>query len=79
MKSATPPSVADFAVLPGYSNRREDVKWILEALDAGCGADAPGSFAAWLSRHVPMYAFVMPGRRYNVGNVESYREVDMAE
>ena len=39
------------------------------------GADAQGSFAAWLSRQVPMHAFVMPGKRYDVGDVESYRRV----
>ena len=55
------------------------MKWIPEALAAGCGADALGSFAVWLSRQVPRHAFVMPGRRYNVGNVESYRKVDMAK
>ena len=43
------------------------MKRIPEALAAGCGADAPGSFAAWLSRQVPMHAFVMPGKRYDVG------------
>lgn len=48
---------------------------IPEALAAGCGADAPGIFAAWLSRQVPMHAFVMPGKRYDVGDVGSYREV----
>lgn len=63
------------AVPPFYFYRREDVKRIPEALAAGCGADAPGSFAAWLSRQVPMHAFVMPGKRYDVGDVESYREV----
>ena len=63
------------AVPPFYYYRREDVKRIPEALAAGCGADAPGSFAAWLSRQVPMHAFVMPGKRYDVGDVESYREV----
>ena len=42
------------AVPPFYFYRREDVKRIPEALAAGCGADAPGSFAAWLSRQVPM-------------------------
>lgn len=31
--------------------------------------------AAWLSRQVPMHASVMPGKRYDVGDVESYREV----
>ena len=63
------------AVPPLYFYRREDVKRIPEALAAGCGADAPGSFAAWLSRQVPMHAFVMPGKRYDVGDVESYRRV----
>ena len=63
------------AVPPFYFYRREDVKRIPEALAAGCGADAPGSFAAWLSRQVPMHAFVMPGKRYDVGDVESYRRV----
>lgn len=63
------------AVPPFYFYRREDVKRIPEALAAGCGADAPGSFAAWLSRQVSMHAFVMPGKRYDVGDVESYRSV----
>ena len=63
------------AVPPFYFYRREDVKRIPEALPAGCGADAPGSFAAWLSRQAPMHAFVMPGKRYDVGDVESYRRV----
>ena len=55
------------AVPQFYFYRREDVKRIPEALAAGCGADAPGSFAAWLSRQVPMHAFVMQGKRYDVG------------
>ena len=52
----------------------KDVKRIPEALAAG-GADAPGSFAAWLSRQMPMHAFMMPGKRDDVGDVESYRSV----
>ena len=60
---------------PFYFYRREDVKRIPEALAAGCGTDAPGSFTAWLSRQVPMLAFVMPGKQYDVGDVESYRRV----
>ena len=51
------------------------MKRIPEALAVGNGADTPGSFAAWLSRQVPMLAFVMPGNRYDVGDVESYRRV----
>ncbi len=47
--------------------RPHKVMRISEALAAGGGADAPGIFAAWLSRQVPMHAFVMPGNRYDVG------------
>ena len=63
------------AVPPFCFYRREDVNRIPEALAAGCGADAPGSFAAWLSQQVSMHAFVMPGKRYDVGDVESCRSV----
>ena len=55
------------AVPPFYFYRREDVKRIPEALAAGCGADAPGRFAAWLSRQVPMHAFVMRGNGMTSG------------
>ena len=65
----------DLAVLTFYFYSWEDVMRIPEALAAGCGADAPGSFAAWLSRQVPMHAFAMLGKRYDVGDVESDREV----
>ena len=52
-----------------------DVKRIQEALDDGCGYDAPGSFAAWLSEQTPMHAYVMPGKRYDIGDINSYEYV----
>ena len=55
-----------------YYYKEADIKRIPEALAEGCGYDAPGSFAAWLSRRVPMYAFRMPGMRHDIGNLESY-------
>ena len=42
---------------------------------AGCNGDAPGSFAAWLSQRTPMYAYRMPGKRFDVGDVASYEYV----
>lgn len=39
----------NLAVPPFYCYRSADVKRIQEALDNGCGYDAPGSFAAWLA------------------------------
>ena len=63
------------AVPPFYFYRAEDLRRIPEALEAGCGADAPGSFAAWLSSRRPMKAYRMPGSRYDIGNLESYEKI----
>ena len=60
---------------PFYFYRREDAAHVAEGIAAGCGVDAPGSYVAWLSTRVPMYAMEMPGRRYDIGNLESYRSV----
>jgi glucose-1-phosphate thymidylyltransferase len=63
------------AVPPFYYYRAEDVRRIPEALAAGCGQDAPGSFAAWLSARTPMKAWLMPGSRYDIGTPDSYARV----
>ena len=65
----------NLAVPPFYIYRSEDIRRIPEALADGCGADAPGSFAAWLSRQVPMHAWRMPGKRYDIGDLASYERV----
>ena len=60
------------AVPPFYYYTGSDIHRIEEALSAGCGYDAPGSFAAWLSSQTPMHAYIMPGRRYDIGDRKSY-------
>ena len=60
---------------PFYYYTRDDLLKIGDGLEAGCGTDAPGSFAAWLSTVAPVYAMQMPGQRYDIGNLESYRKV----
>ena len=60
---------------PFYFYAKEDAKRIGEALDDGCGFDAPGSFIAWLCQKAPVYAMEMPGSRYDVGNLESYTKI----
>lgn len=61
---------------PFYFYTREDAKLIQKSIDSGCGTDAPGSYIAWLSTQVPVYAMEMLGRRYDIGNLESYRKVE---
>ena len=63
------------AVPPFYYYRAEDIGRIAEALEDGCGYDAPGSFAAWLSSKVPMHAWRMNGTRHDIGDMKSYLEI----
>lgn len=63
------------AVPPFYYYRAEDIHRIQDALDAGCGYDAPGSFAAWLSKQTSMHAYRMPGKRWDIGDMKSYEAV----
>ena len=63
----------NLAVPPFYYYRESDIRRIPEALKDGCGYDAPGSFAAWLSRKTTMHAYPMPGNRYDIGDLKSYR------
>jgi len=60
---------------PFYFYKKEDLARLDEALAAGCGVDAPGSLAAWIASVAPVYAMKMPGPRYDIGNLESYRAV----
>ncbi len=60
---------------PFYYYTRSDARLIEAGIAAGCGTDAPGSFIAWLSARVPVHAMPMPGRRYDIGSLESYRQV----
>ncbi len=63
------------AVPPFYFYRKDDIARIGEALNDGCNADAPGSYAAWLSRKTPMHAYAMPGKRHDIGDMKSYEAV----
>jgi len=63
------------AVPPFYIYTSKDIHRIKEALDDGCGYDAPGSFAAWLSHKTAMHAWNMTGHRYDIGDIDSYERV----
>lgn len=60
---------------PFYYYTRSDARLVGKGIVAGCGTDAPGSFAAWLSTQVPVHAMEMPGKRFDVGNLESYQKI----
>ena len=60
---------------PFYIYRKEDLPLVPAGIAAGCGTDAPGSFIAWLCTQTVVHAWEMPGCRYDIGNLESYQEV----
>ncbi len=60
---------------PFYYYTAEDVRKIPEAVADGCGTDAPGSLVAWMCRRSPMRSMVMPGKRYDIGNLEQYEQI----
>ena len=60
---------------PFYFYTREDARLVAKGIAAGCGTDAPGSYIAWLCGETVVYAMEMPGKRYDVGNLESYEKI----
>ena len=60
---------------PFYYYTKEDARLVEKGIEAGCGTDAPGSYIAWLCTQTPVHAMEMPGRRYDIGNLESYEQV----
>lgn len=60
---------------PFYYYTANDAKLISIAIENGCGVDAPGSFIAWLCQQTDVYAMEMPGKRYDIGNLQSYEDV----
>ena len=60
---------------PFYYYTKECLKLVKEGIASGCGVDAPGSFVAWLCAKEPIYAMEMPGKRFDIGNLESYAKV----
>jgi len=60
---------------PFYFYTKADAKLVKKGIEAGCGVDAPGSYIAWLCGETPVHAMEMPGKRYDIGNLESYEKV----
>lgn len=61
---------------PFYVYSKDDAKRVKEAIEGKeCGTDAPGSFIAWLSTKTAVHAMEMPGMRYDIGNLQSYEQV----
>ena len=60
---------------PFYYYTREDARLVARGIASGCGTDAPGSYIAWLCTQTTVHAMQMPGKRFDVGNLESYQKI----
>ena len=60
---------------PFYYIVKKDVPLVSKGIEAGRGTDAPGSFIAWLYKKVNVYAMRMPGKRYDIGTLDSYNQI----
>lgn len=72
-KPANPKS--NWCIPPFYIYRAADVPLVKKGIESDCGVDAPGSFIAWLCTQTSVHAYEMPGRRFDIGNLESYQLV----
>ena len=75
MTEKVPDPASNWVSVAFYYYPKTVAGWIGQALAEGCGTDAPGSFLAWVSRKTPSYAMEMPGKRYDIGDMESYTQV----
>lgn len=72
-KSPTPET--HWCCPPFYYYTKADARLVKKGIELGCGTDAPGSYIAWLCTVSAVHAMEMPGKRYDIGNLESYKNV----
>lgn len=72
-KSPTPET--NWCTPPFYYYTSQDARLVEQGIQNGCGTDAPGSYIAWLCTQTPVHAMQMPGHRYDIGNLQSYEQV----
>lgn len=66
--------VSNWAVPPFYIYKKSDLPLIRECMDHGCGFDAPGNLAHYLTDVTILHAWPMPGSRFDIGSMDSYQE-----
>ena len=69
--------VSNWAVPPFYIYKKNDLPLIRDCLNHGCGFDAPGNLAHYLVNATTIHAWIMPGTRYDIGSLDSYKEAQI--
>lgn len=63
-----------WAVPPFYIYTQSDLDLVRNAVDNGCGKDAPGNLAHYMVRHTTMHAWPMTASRFDIGSLDTYNE-----
>lgn len=58
-----------------YVLKSQTLPLIKQYLNDGLNPDAPGNFIPYLLQHKDTYAFIFDGKRYDIGTLESYENV----
>lgn len=66
---------SNWAIPPFYIFKQNCLKDIKIGIDAGCKVDAPGGFIEWFSKRNNVYAYLMPGKRIDIGKLEDYYKI----
>ena len=61
---------------PFYFYKKHDLSLLDSFVISNSGIDAPGHFAAYVQSKSQLYAYKMPGKRYDIGDMESYNKVN---
>ena len=65
-----------WAAPPIYAYTRDTLDEVERYLAEGNNPDAPGHFVTWICKRRPVYAFSLAEAPYDVGNLDSYRDVN---
>lgn len=75
MTEKSPTPATHWCCPPFYFYTKSDARLVTQGIENGCGTDAPGSYIAWLCTQTAVHAMEMPGKRFDVGNLESYEKI----
>lgn len=66
---------SNWAIPPFYIFKKECLNEIRVGIESGCKTDAPGGFIEWFCKRNDVYAYEMPGKRIDIGNLEDYYKI----
>ncbi len=66
---------SNWAIPPFYIYKKEDIYEIEKGIKEGCPTDAPGNFISWLCERADIFAYEMPGKRFDIGSIEGYEKI----